>query len=124
LDQQRVAEWIGDAFAILCVRQSGISDAETNLRLGFESILRQLHIPPLGVVAKAAPAPYRRVTATPADLRHILKALDSCLAILRRYDVVLTPAQREMQRLVEQTRCFAQQELDARRLPAVDLIAV
>jgi hypothetical protein len=125
LDQQRVAEWIGDAFAILCVRVSGVSDAETNLRLGFESILRQLRIPPLGVVAKAAPAPYRRVVAaTTADLRHILKALNSCLTIFERYDAVLTPAQREIKRLVQDTRQFAEQEIEARRLQTVELIAV
>ena len=124
LDQQRVAEWIGDAFAILCVRLSGLSEAETNLRLGFESILRQLRIPPLGVVAKTAPAPYRRIAATPGDLRHILKALDSCLAIFERYERVLTPSQRDMQRLIQETRNFAQQELEARRVHSVELVAV
>jgi hypothetical protein len=124
LDQQRVAEWIGDAFAILCVRLSGLSDAENNLRLGFESILRQLRIPPLGVVAKAAPAPYRRIAATPADLRHILKALDSCDAIFQRYERVLTPVQRDTQRLVQETRGFAQQEIEARRVHTVELMAV
>jgi hypothetical protein len=124
LDQQRVAEWIGDAFAILCVRQSGISDAEKNLRLGFESILRQLRIAPLGVVAKAAPAPYRRITATNADLRHIVKALDSCLAIFQRYEAILPPKQREMQRLVQDTRRFAEQELEARRVHTVELVEV
>jgi hypothetical protein len=123
LDQQRVAEWIGDAFAILCVRQSGLSNAETNLRLGFEAILRHLRIPPLGMVAKAGPAPYRRVNATTADLRHITKALDSCLAIFQRYDAVLSPAQREIQRLVQDTRSFAEQELEARRVHTVELVA-
>ena len=124
LDQQRVAGWIGDAFAILCVRVGGVSEAETSLRLGFESILRQLRIPPLGVVAKAAPAPYRRVAATNADLRHILKALNSCLAIFQRYDAVLTPAQREVKNLVQHTLQFAEQEIEARRVHTVELIAV
>jgi hypothetical protein len=124
LDQQRVAEWIGDAFAILCVRLSGHSDAEANLRLGFESILRELRIPPLGVVAKAAPAPYRRIAATPADLRHIVKALDSCLALFQRYERVLTPSQRSTCQLVQDTRRYAGQELEARRVHTVELVAV
>src|SRR5687768_9790898 len=123
LDQQRVAEWIGDAFAILCVRQSGLSDAETNLRLGFESILRHLRIPPLGVVARTAPAPYRRVAATSGDLRHILKALDSSLAIFERYHAMLTPAQRDMHHLIQETRRFAEQELESRRVHTVELVA-
>jgi hypothetical protein len=123
LDQQRIAEWIGDAFAILCVRQSGLSDAETNLRLGFESILRHLRLPPLGVVARTAPAPYRRIAATTGDLRHILKALDSSLAIFERYEAVLSPTQREMRRLVQETRGFAEQELEARRVHTVELVA-
>ena len=124
VDQQRIAEWIGDAFAILCVRISGFSEAETNLRLGFEAILRQLRIPPLGVVAKAAPAPYRRVGATPADLRHILKALNSCDAIFQRYERVLTPLQRDIQRLVRETRRYAEQEIEARRVHTAELVAV
>jgi hypothetical protein len=124
LDHQRVAEWIGDAFAILCVRQSGLTDAETNLRLGFERILRHLRVPPLGVVARSAPAAYRPINATTDDLRHIAKALDSCLAILQRYDPVLTPSQREMQRLVQETRCYAEQELESRRVHTVELVAV
>lgn len=124
LDQQRVAEWIGDAFAILCVRQSGLSDAETSLRLGFETILRHLRIPPLGIVAKSAPTPCRPITATTSDLRHIAKALDSCLALFERYNAVLTPPQREMQRLVQDARRFAERELESRRLHTVELIAV
>jgi hypothetical protein len=113
LEHQRVAEWLGDAFAILCVRVGGASEAESNLRLGFEAILRLLRIPPL-VTARAVPAPYRRVTATRADLRHILKALDSCLAIFQRYERVLTPTQRDLQQLVQQTRRFAEAELEMR----------
>lgn len=123
-DQQRVAEWIGDAFAILCVRQSGLSDAETNLRLGFEAILRQLRIPPLEVVAKSAPVPYRRIAATPADLRHILKALNSCIAIFDRYERILTSTQRRTLGMVEDARRFTQQELEARRVQPVELVAV
>jgi hypothetical protein len=124
LDQQRLAEWIGDAFAILCVRQSGISEAETNLRLGFEQILRQLRIPPLGLVARSAPAPYRPIVATTADLRHSVKALDSCLAVFQRYEAILTPTQRDVQRLVQETRRFAEQELEGRRVHTVELVAV
>lgn len=123
-DQQRLAAWIGDAFAILCVRQSGLSDAETNLRLGFEAILRQLRIPPLEVVSKSAPAPYRPIAATPADLRHILKALNSCIAIFERYEPVLTAHQRSTLRMVQNARRFTEQELEARRVHTVELVAV
>ena len=122
LDQQHVAEWIGDAFAILCVRLSGHSQAEASLRLGFEAILRQLRIPPLGILAKAAPAPYRRIAATTADLRHILKALDSSLAIFQRYGAQLAPAERELQQLIQETRRFAEQELESRGVHPVELI--
>jgi hypothetical protein len=124
LDHQRVAEWIGDAFAILCVRHSGLTDAETNLRLGFERILRHLRIPPLGVVARSAPVPYRPIVATTCDLRHIAKALDSCLSILERYEAVLTPAQREMKRLVQEARLYAEQEIESRLVHTVELVAV
>jgi hypothetical protein len=119
LDQQRIAEWIGDAFAILCVRVSGLSPAERNLRLGFEAILRQLGTSPLCVVAKSAPPLHTRATASTADLRHILKALDSCLAIFQRYDAVLNHAQRRMQILVRATRRFAEEELQSRSTPPV-----
>ena len=122
LDQQRVAERIGDAFAILCVRTGGLSASENRLRLGVETILRLLRIPPLRVLARSAPVPYRRASATPADFRHILKALDSCLAILARYDRVLTPPQRELQTHLQRTRLCALQELEARAGRAVDLV--
>ena len=124
LDQQRVAEWMGDAFAILCVRTGGLSASETNLRLGVETILRLLRIPPLRVLAGSAPVPYRRVSATPADFRTIVKALDSCLAIFNRYERALTPAQQEVQLLVERTRRFAQEELEARSTRTIDLVPV
>lgn len=123
-DQRRVAERIGDAFSILCVRLSGVSDTEASLRLGFEAILRHLRIPPLGVVAKSAPAPFRRIPATSADLRHILRALDSTLRIFQRYHAALTPSDRELQRLVQETRGYAEQELEARRTPSVELVAL
>ena len=116
LDEQRVAEWIGDAFAILCVRTGGLSASERDLRLGVETILRLLHIPPLRVLARSAPVPYRRVVASRADFRHILKALESCLTIFARYEHVLTPGQREVQSLLQRTRHCAQQELE-QRLP-------
>lgn len=114
LDQQRITEWIGDAFAILCVRVGGLSAAERNLRLGFEAILRQLGTSPLHVVAKSTPPLQTRATASTSDLRHILKALDSCLTIFQRYDAVLTNAQRRMQILVRATRRFAEEELQSR----------
>ena len=119
LDQQRIAEWIGDAFAILCVRIGGLSAAERNLRLGFEAILRQLGTSPLRVVANSRPPLYSRATASTADLRHILKALDCCLTVFQRYDAVLTEAQRRVQFLVRATRRFADEELRSRRSSAV-----
>jgi hypothetical protein len=115
LDQQRVAEWIGDAFAILCVRVGGLSEAERNLRLGFEAILRQLGTSPLRVIAKSSPPLHTRATASIADLRHIMKALDCCLAVFQRYDAILTNAQRRIQFLVRATRRFAEEELHNRR---------
>jgi hypothetical protein len=117
LDQQRITEWIGDAFAILCVRVGGLSEAERNLRLGFEAILRQLGTSPLRVVAKSTPPLHSRATASTSDLRHILKALDSCLTIFQRYDPVLTHAQRRTQILVRATRRFAEEELQSRSNP-------
>jgi hypothetical protein len=114
LDQQRIAEWIGDAFAILCVRVGGLSAAERNLRLGFEAILRQLGTSPLREVARSTPPLYTRATATMSDLRQILKALDSCLAVFQRYDAVLNHAQRRIQILVRATRRFAEEELQSR----------
>ena len=119
LDQQRIAEWIGDAFAILCMRLGGFSAAEHNLRLGFDAILRQLGTSPLRMVAKnSALAPLSATTASSADLRHIVKALDSCLAIFERYDAVLTSTQRRIQILVRAARCHAEDELHARQSPA------
>ena len=124
LDQERIAEWIGDAFAILCVRVGGLSAAETKLRLGFETILRHLGTSPLHVVTKAGPPPHVQFPASRGDLRQIMKALDSCLAIFQRYEAILPPAQREMQRLVQDTRRFAEQELEARRVHTVELVEV
>jgi hypothetical protein len=97
VDQQRIAEWIGDAFAILCVRTNGRSAAEDNLRRGFESILRQLGTPPLRVVVQAQFPAHRPTPASITDLKHIIKALDSCLSSLARYEAILTTAQRRIQ---------------------------
>ena len=95
------------------------------MRLGFEAILRRLRIPPLGVVTKVAPTAFRRSAATTSDLRHILKALDSCLTVFKRYGEVLTPAQRDMQRLLEDTRRHAKQEIESRRRALkTELVAV
>jgi hypothetical protein len=115
LDQQRVAEWIGDAFAILCVRIGGVSAAERNLRLGFEALLRQLGTSPLRMIAHHAPPAFRTTTASNADLRHIRTALDSCLTIFARYDPVLNTDQRRIQLLVRATRRYADEELQSRR---------
>jgi hypothetical protein len=113
-DQRRIAEWIRDAFAILCVRASGRSEAETKLRLGFEALLRQLGSTPLREVANTTPPPFGKMVATSSDLRSIIKALDSCLAILQRYDAVLNTEQRRIQILARATRRFAETELSAR----------
>ena len=118
LDYQRIAEWIGDAFAILCVRIGGDSPAETNLRLGFEAILRQLGTSPLRVVTQKPPPPVSRIPASTADLRHIIKALDSSLRVFARYDPILNSAQRRIQILVRATRRYAEEELNARLKPA------
>ena len=115
LEQQRITEWIGDAFAILCVRVAGLSVTERNLRLGFEAILRQLGIPPLRMLERANLPSYGRITASTTDLRQIIKALDSCLAIYTRYDAVLSTAQRRIQILVRATKRFAEEELGDRR---------
>jgi hypothetical protein len=121
VDQQRIAEWIGDAFAILCVRGQGGSEAETNLRRGFESLLRHLGSSPLRAVAEARVPVQRPVPASVTDLRYIIKALDSCLAAFDRYDPVLTVAQRKTQVLIRATRRFAEEELTARTrdVPAI-----
>jgi hypothetical protein len=116
IDRQRIAEWIGDAFAILCVRISSVSTAERKLRLGFEAILRQLGTSPLHIVARGTPPPFNPVTATTSDLRHILKALDSCLAVFHRYEKILTISQRRIEVLVRATRRYAEEELAARRI--------
>ncbi len=111
LDQRRIAEWIGDAFAILCVRVGGFSEAETKVRLGFEAILRQLGTSPLRAIAKAPPPLFAQAGASTADLRHIIKSLDSCLAVFERYAAGLTNAQRQIETLVRATRRHAQDEL-------------
>ena len=110
-----MADWIGDAFAILCVRIGGLSAAEKNLRLGFEALLRQLGTSPLRFVAQKPPPLSANTTASITDLRHIAKALDSCLAVFQRYDAVLTPPQRRIQILVRATRRLADEELGFRR---------
>jgi hypothetical protein len=112
-DQQRISESISDAFAILCVRVAGFSDNERKLRLGFEAILRQLGTPPLRFVSRAAPPP-GHLGATSSDLRFIIHALDACLAILNRYDAVLTMTERKLQILVRATRRFAEDEIRSR----------
>lgn len=124
LDQRRIAEWIGDAFAILCVRLGGFSEAETRVRLGFESILRQLGTPPLRALS-GFPVPLSsRTGATVTDLRLIVKALDSCLAVFDRYPGVLTPAQQHIQQLVRATRQHAEEELRNRSIPQVTTTSV
>ncbi len=117
LDRRRIAEWIGDAFAVLCVRVSGYSRAEKHLRLGFEAILRQLGTSPLGAITKTPLPPYAPPAATAADLRLIIKALDSCLATFERYGAVLNSSHQRMEVLIRTTRQFAEEALHARRLP-------
>lgn len=111
LDQRRITERIRDAFAILCVRTSGRSEAETKLRLGFEALLRHLGTSPLHEVAKTRMPTKPSTAASPADLRNIIHALDGCLAILERYDAVLSTSQRRIQFLARATRRFAEDVL-------------
>lgn len=113
-DQRRIAEWIGDAFAILCVRVSGCSEAETKVRLGIEAILRQLGTPPLRALTKYPPPLFAAGGASTGDLRHIIKALDSCVAIFDRYAAVLSTAERRLELLVRATRRHAMEELLSR----------
>ncbi|HUR59769.1 MAG TPA: hypothetical protein VM029_18765 [Opitutaceae bacterium] len=114
-DQQRIAELVGDAFAILCVRICGISAAEKNLRLGMEATLRQLGTSPLREITRTLRPIYSQVTASSGDLRNIIRALDACLAVLQRYDTVLTATERRVQSLVRASRGYADEELAARR---------
>lgn len=114
-DQQRIARWIRDAFTILCVRHAGSSPTERSLRLGFEAILIQLGTSPLHLAASTLPPPGRAAAASLADLRRIIDALDRCRAILRRYESMLNPTQREVHALVETTRRYALEELRARQ---------
>lgn len=114
-DHQRIAEWIGDAFAILCVRVGSFSMAETNLRLAFESILRQLGTSPLREVSRTTPFAFRQIAASVGDLRNIIRALDACLGVFQRYDAVLTAAQRQMEILVRASRRYAEEEVAARQ---------
>ena len=117
LDRRRITEWIGDAFAVLCVRVSGFSQAENHLRLGFEAILRQLGSSPLGAITKSPLPPYAPPSARASDLRRIIKALDSCLAIFERYGAVLNSSYQKLETLIRTTRRFAEEALHARRLP-------
>ena len=113
-DHRSITEWIGDAFAILCVRVGGYSKAETNVRLGFEAILRHLGTPPLRAISKSPPPLFAQVGASSSDLRHIIKALDSCLVIFDRYAAVLSVAQRRLEILIRATRRHAEEELRSR----------
>lgn len=119
LDNRRIAEWIGDAFAILCVRVSGCSTAETKVRLGVEAILRHLGTPPLRAITARPPPLFAQTGASSADLRHILKALDCCLAVFNRYAAVLTPAERRIEILIRATRRHTEEELANRSTRAV-----
>ena len=114
LDQRRIVEWIGDAFAILCVRVGGYSEAETKVRLGVEAILRHLGTPPLRAITKSPPPLFAPTGASSADLRHIIKALDSCLAVFGRYAAVLNASQRKTEILIRATRRHAEEELESR----------
>lgn len=124
LDQRRIAEWIGDAFAILCVRVAGFSEAEKNVRLGFETILRQLGTPPLRAIAKAPPPVFSQAGASTGDFRQIIKALDSCLTVFQRYNGLLTIAQRRIEILIRATRRFAEEELQQRTTRTAPAVTV
>lgn len=114
VEQRKTRRWVSDAFAILCVRVSGHSHAEKQLRLGFEAILRQMGTSPLHAIT-ASPLPvYAAPTVTSFDLRLILQALDSCLALFGRYGAVLNQNQRRIEEQIRTTRAFALEELGAR----------
>ena len=114
-DQQRIAELVGDAFAILCVRVGGVSAAEKNLRLGMEATLRHLGTSPLREVTRTLRPIHGQAPASSGDLRNIIRALDACIAVLARYDAVLTATQRRLQILLCASRRYADEELAARR---------
>lgn len=116
-DRRRITEWIGDAFAVLCVRVSGYSRAEKHLRLGFEAILRQLGTSPLGAITKSPLPPYAPPSARASDLRLIIKALDSCLTIFNRYGAALNSSYQKLEVLVQTTRRFAEEALHTHRPP-------
>jgi hypothetical protein len=113
-DEQRIVGWVSEAFAILCVRAGGGSVAEKKVRLGFESILRQLGTPPLRIIARSMPPLGRVISASSGDWRQIINALERSLAIFDRYEALVTPAQRRTRELVAATRQFAHEELRAR----------
>jgi hypothetical protein len=120
LDRRRITRWIGDAFAILCVRVSGYSKSEKHLRLGFETILRQLGSSPLGAITKAPLPLYNAPSATLSDLRQIIRALDSCVATFSRYGAMLNATERRIEILVRATRRFAEEELHSRTLRPIE----
>jgi hypothetical protein len=114
VDRRRITEWIGDAFAILCVRVGGYSEAESKVRLGVEAILRQLGTPPLRAITRSPPPLFSQSGASTADLRHIIKALDCSLAIFDRYASALNTAERRVELLIRATRRYAEEELLSR----------
>ncbi len=114
LEQRRITSWISDAFAILCVRVSGPSHAEKQLRLGFERILRQLGTSPLRAITKSPLPAYAAPAVTSFDLRFILQALDASLALSGRYGNALNQNQRRAEELMRATRAFASEELGVR----------
>ncbi len=116
-----MVRWISDAFAILCVRVSGHSRAEKQLRLGFEAILRKLGTSPLRAITTSPLPAYAAPAVTSFDLRLILQALDACLALFERYSGVLDQNQRQIEDLMRSTRAFATEELGVRSARRSDL---
>lgn len=123
LEHRRITRWISDAFAILCVRVSGHSHAEKQLRLGFEAILRHLGTSPLQAITTSPLPAYAAPTVTSFDLRLILQALDASLALFGRYGAVLNQNQRRVEELMRATRAFAFEELGIRTARRRDLPA-
>lgn len=114
-DEELVGEWLHDAFAILSRRKPGATPAETNLHRALEAVVR--HLPSsrcdLQMFRVAAGAHVDELSND--DLRNILQALDSCLALFARNERGLTIGQRFTYILVRASRRNADEALQARR---------
>ena len=110
IDQQRIVDWICDASAILDRRAAATSPSEQGLQRGFTALHRHLNVTPASCARQTAWPLHEEEPITAADLRHIIQALDMCLAILRRHERSLSTAQRRIYVLVRATRRHAAEE--------------